>query len=109
METQLSAIKAIAVGALDFAKERILSDDYSDEEIVKILQMFSLNINKDYINKNDYVNADQAIKILGKGFNRTKFFEVTKKYGIINHTMNNQHIGFLRKEIENLACQLKKI
>lgn len=107
MEKHLSAIKAIAVGALDYAKERILSDDYSDEEIVKILQMFSLNINKDYINKNDYVNADQAIKILGKGFNRTKFFEVTKKYGIINYTMNNQHIGFLKKEIEELACKLK--
>ena len=105
--TDLSATKRLAIATLDFIKERIIKGDCSDEEINSNISRINCEANKDYINKNDYVNADQAIKILGIGYNRNKLFELTKKYGVINHTLNNQHIGFKRKEIEQIACILK--
>lgn len=107
MSTELSAIKLMAIGALEYVKERIIAGDCSDEDLALNMQRVRLDSNSDYINIHDYVNADQAIKIIGKGCNRTKFFELTKKHGIKNHKLNNQHIGFLRKEIEELACKLK--
>lgn len=105
--TGLSATKKLALATLDFIKERIIKGDCSDDELNENLSRLNCEANKDYINKNDYINADQAIKILGIGYNRNKLFELTKKYGIVNHTLNNQHIGFKRKEIEKLACILK--
>lgn len=105
--TGLSATKKLALATLDFIKERIIKGDCSDDELNENLSRLNCEANKDYINKNDYINADQAIKILGIGYNRNKLFELTKKYGIVNHTLNNQHIGFKRKEIERLACILK--
>ena len=46
------------------------------------------------------------MKILHLGSNRAKFFELTKEYGIVNHKISNQNIGFLRKDIERLAVLL---
>lgn len=105
--TNLSATKRLALSTLDFIKERIIKGDCSDEELQENMSRINCEANDDYINKNDYVNADQAIKILGIGYNRNKLFELTKKYGVVNHTLNNQHIGFKRKEIERIACILK--
>lgn len=105
--TELSATKKLAIATLDFIKERIIQGDCSDEELSENLSRVNCEANKDYINKNDYVNADQAIKILGIGYDRNKLFSLTKKYGVINHTLNNQHIGFKRKEIEQIACILR--
>ena len=105
--TDLSATKRLALSTLDFIKERIIKGDCSDEELQENMSRINCEANDDYINKNDYVNADQAIKILGIGYNRNKLFELTKKYGVVNHTLNNQHIGFKRKEIELSARRAK--
>ena len=104
----MSATRMLAIKTLDFIKECIINGDCSDEELQENMTRISIAANKDYINKNDYVNADQAMKILGIKYNRKRFFELTKKFVIVNHTMNNQHIVFLRKEIEELACMLNK-
>lgn len=108
MSIKFSATKKLALDTLDFIKEQIIKGDCSEEEIATAMGKVNLDAHKEYINKNGYVNADQAMKILGIKYNRNRFFELTKKYGIVNHTMNNQHIGFLRKEIEELACMLNK-
>ena len=107
MSTKLSAIKLMAVEVLDYIKDRIIYGDCSDEEIALSMQKINIDAHKDYINKNDYVNVDQAMKILGLGCNRAKFFKLVKEFGVVNHTMNNQHIGFLRKEIEEIACKME--
>ena len=108
MSIKLSATKKLALETLDFITEQIVYGGCDDEDITSVMGKVNIAAHKEYINKNDYVNADQAMKILGIGYNRKRFFELTKKYGIVNHTMNNQHIGFLRKEIEELACMLNK-
>lgn len=105
-EKTISPIKRTALALLDSLKQQVLND-CDETEVAETMVKFHPSLNKDYISKNDYVNADQAIKILGIGYNRNKLFELTRKYGIINHTFNNQHIGFLKKEIEELACKLK--
>lgn len=96
----------LAIKTLDFIKECIINGDCSDEELQENMTRISMAANKDYINKNDYINVDQAMKMLGMKYNRNRFFELTKKYGIVNHTINNQHIGFKRQEIEELAMIL---
>jgi hypothetical protein len=95
----------LAIKTLDFIKECIINGDCSDEELQENMTRISIATNKDYINKKDYVNADQAMKILNTK-DRQRFFKIVKEYGIINHTINNQHIGFKRKDIEELACIL---
>lgn len=105
--TELSATKRMAIAALDFVKERIIKGDCSDEEINNNMSRINCEANKDYINKHDYVNVDQAMKILGLGYNRNKFFQIAKQFGLENYTINNQHIGYNRKEIEKVACVLK--
>lgn len=97
----------LAIKTLDFIKECIINGDCSDEELQENMARISLAANKDYINKNDYVNSEQAMDILGISKNRRKLFQLTSKYGVENHTINNQHIGFKRKEIEELARNLK--
>jgi hypothetical protein len=78
----------------------------SDEELSSSLAKFNPETN-DYIKEDDYINADKAMRILGLGYNRNKFFALTKQYGIENKKINNMKIGFNRKEIEELACKLK--
>jgi hypothetical protein len=95
----------LAIKTLDFIKECIINGDCSDEELQENMTRISIVANKDYINKNDYVNADQAMRILNTKA-RQRFFKVVKEHGIINHTINNNHIGFKRKEIEELARKL---
>ena len=102
----MSATRMLAIKTLDFIKECIINGDCSDEELQENMTRISIAANKDYINKNDYVNAEQAMKILDVK-NRTKFFDIINRYKVVNHTFNNQHIGFKRKEIEGIACILK--
>lgn len=101
----MSATKRLAIKTLDYIKECIINGECSDEELEDNMKRISIAANKDYINKNDYVNVEQAMVIIGTK-NRTKFFETMKKYGVVNQTLNNQHIGYLKKEIEQVACLL---
>ena len=101
----MSATKRLAIKTIDYIKECIIND-CSDEELAENLQLIHVKGNKDYINKHDYVNVEQAMAIIGTK-NRTKFFEIVRSYGIVNQTLNNQHIGYLRKEIEQVAYILK--
>ena len=52
-------------------------------------------------------NADKAMKILRLGYNRNKFFELTKEYGIENYKVNNAPLGYKISEIERLDTLLK--
>lgn len=56
-----------------------------------------------YFKQDDFVTADKAMRMLHLGQNRNKFFQLTKEYGIENHKISNQNVGFLRKDIEQLC------
>lgn len=107
METkELSPIKRMALSILDELKVKIVSD-CDDSEITQGMTQFHPSNNKDYFNPKEYCNADKAMKILHLGYNRKKFFELIKEYGIKNHKVNNAPLGYKISEIERLYTLLK--
>lgn len=106
METkQLSPIKRMALSILDNLKVQVVND-CDDSEITESMTKFHPSSNKEYFNPKDYCNADKAMKILHLGYNRNKFFELTKEYGIENHKVNNAPLGYKVSEIERLNTLL---
>ena len=106
METkQLSPIKRMALAMLDNLKVQVMND-CDDSEITESMTKFHPSSNKEYFNPNDYCNADKAMKILHLGYNRNKFFELIKEYGIENHKVNNAPLGYKVSEIERLNTLL---
>lgn len=55
-----------------------------------------------YFREEDFVNADQAMKILRLGNNRNRFFDLIKAYKIQAQTFNGMKIGYKKEEIYNL-------
>jgi hypothetical protein len=101
MQEKLSPIKRAALAILDKLKEQVLND-CDEQEIVNAMAKFNPETNG-YFKQDDFVTADKAMRMLHLGQNRNKFFELTKEYGIENHKISNQNVGFLRKDIERLS------
>lgn len=101
MQEKLSPIKRAALAILDKLKEQVLND-CDEQEIVNTMAKFNPEANG-YFKQDDFVTADKAMRMLHLGQNRNKFFELTKEYGIENHKISNQNVGFLRKDIERLS------
>lgn len=99
---ELSMVKKLALDLLEVIRQRIISDDFTDEQITEVLVTFHPE-RHGYFKQEDFVTADGAMRILHLGQNRAKFFQLTKEYGIVNHKISNQNIGFLRKDIERLS------
>lgn len=101
MQEKLSPIKRAAIALIDRLKEQVLND-CDEQEIVNTMAKFNPETNG-YFKQDDFVTADKAMRMLHLGQNRNKFFELTKEYGIENHKISNQNVGFLRKDIERLS------
>lgn len=102
----LSPIKRMALAMLDNLKVQVVND-CDDSEITESMTKFHPSSNKEYFNPKDYCNADDAMKILRLGYNRNKFFELIKEYGIENYKVNNAPLGYKISEIERLDTLLK--
>lgn len=100
-EKELSPIKKIALSLWDRVREQIIND-CDETEVIQTMARFNPE-NNGYFKQEDFVTADKAMKILHLGTNRNKFFELTKEYGILNHKISNQNVGYLRKDIDRLA------
>lgn len=100
----LSPIKRAALALLDNLKEQVMND-CDEEDVVKTMAKFHPETNG-YFKQSDFVTADKAMRMLHLGQNRNKFFQLAKEYGIENHKVSNQNVGFLRKDIERLAFLL---
>lgn len=61
-----------------------------------------------YFREEDFVTADEAMRILRLGKNRNKFFDLLKVYKIKAHTFNGVKIGYKREEIYKLGEILAK-
>ena len=62
-----------------------------------------------YFREEDYVTADQAMKILRLGQNRNKFFDLIQTYKIESQTFNGVKIGYKRSEIYELDNRLGQL
>ena len=81
--------------------------DCTDEQIDEIIASTSPK-SHGYFREEDFVTAEAAMKILGLGNNRNKFFDLIKVYRIESNTFNGVKIGYRRDEINGLAIKLKK-
>lgn len=61
-----------------------------------------------YFREEDFVTADEAMKILHLGQNRNRFFDLIKVYKIESQTFNGVKIGYKREEIHKLGERLAK-
>ena len=56
-----------------------------------------------YFREEDFVTADEAMKILCLGQNRNRFFDLIKVYKIESQTFNGVKIGYRKEEIYKLG------
>ena len=61
-----------------------------------------------YFREEDFVTADEAMKILCLGQNRNRLFDLLKVYKIQAQTFNGVKIGYKREEIHKLKERLAK-
>jgi hypothetical protein len=61
-----------------------------------------------YFREEDFVTADEALRILHLGQNRNKLFSLLKVYKIESQTFNGVKIGYKKEEIYKLKERLAK-
>ena len=61
-----------------------------------------------YFREEDFVTADEAMKILRLGQNRNRFFDLLKAYKIQAQTFNGMKIGYRKEDIYRLKERLTK-
>ena len=61
-----------------------------------------------YFREEDFVTADEALKILHLGQNRNRLFTLLKVYKIESQTFNGVKIGYKKEEIHKLKETLAK-
>lgn len=61
-----------------------------------------------YFREEDFVTADEAMKILCLGKNRNRFFGLIKLYKIQSQTFNGVKIGYRKEEIYKLKGRLER-
>ena len=83
------------------------SGDCTDEQIDDLISKTEPR-SRGYFREEDFVTADEAMKILRLGQNRNKFFELLKVYKIQSQTFNGVKIGYRREEIHKLGEKLAK-
>lgn len=97
----MGLIKDIALDLLERLKSQIINGDCDEDEIASTMAKFNPQVNG-YVKEDDFVNYDEALKILGLSNNRAKLNKLCKKYNVKNVKFNNMSVGFPRKEIERI-------
>ena len=91
--------------------KQILKDlkngECTEEEIEDLISKTEPR-SRGYFREEDFVTADEAMKILCLGQNRNRFFDLLKVYKIQAQTFNGVKIGYRREEIHKLKERLTK-
>ena len=83
------------------------SGECTDEQIDDLISKTEPR-SRGYFREEDFVTADEAMRILRLGQNRNKFFSLLKVYKIESQTFNGVKIGYRREEIHKLGERLAK-
>ena len=83
------------------------SGECTDEQIDDLISKTEPR-SRGYFREEDFVTADEAMRILRLGQNRNKFFTLLKVYKIESQTFNGVKIGYRREEIHKLGVRLAK-
>ena len=82
------------------------SGDCTDEQIDDLISKTEPR-SRGYFREEDFVTADEALKILKLGQNRNRLFMLLKAYKIESQTFNGVKIGYRKEEIYKLKEKLK--
>ena len=83
------------------------SGECTDEQIDDLISKTEPR-SRGYFREEDFVTADDAMKILHLGQNRNRFFDLIKVYKIESQTFNGVKIGYKKEEIYKLKERLAK-
>lgn len=86
--------------------KRIDNDECDEAKAYGMTARFNAE-SKGFFDKKSFVNYDKAMRIVGIK-QRTRFKEMCDIYNIEQKTINNQKVGFLRSEIEDLKDKLRE-
>ena len=86
--------------------KRIDNDECNEDYAYGMMSRFNAE-SKGFFDKKSFVNYDKAMRIVGIR-QRTRFKEMCDAYGIEQKTINNQKVGFLRTEIEDLRDKIRE-
>lgn len=90
-----------AIRVLKLVIKDIKDGRCTDEEIADAMVKFHPKSNQEYFRKEDYCNADEAMKLLGIR-SRNQFFELMKAKGIENHKNEFKDMGYYIGDLEKL-------
>lgn len=79
----------------------------TDEQIEDLISKTEPR-SRGYFREEDFVTADEAMRILRLGQNRNKFFDLIKVYKIQSQTFNGVKIGYPKEEIYKLKERLAR-
>lgn len=85
-----------------------LKDGNCSEEEIDDLIANTEPRSRGYFREEDFVTADEALRILHLGQNRNKLFSLLKVYKIESQTFNGVKIGYKKEEIHKLKERLAK-
>jgi hypothetical protein len=83
------------------------SGECTDEQIDDLISKTEPR-SRGYFREEDFVTADEALRILKLGQNRNRLFMLLKAYKIESQTFNGVKIGYRREEIHKLGEMLVK-
>lgn len=86
--------------------KRIDDNECDEEQVYRMMSRFNAE-SKGFFDKHSFVNYDKAMRIVGIK-QRNAFKETCDRYHIEQNVINNQKVGFLRTEIEDLAQRLRE-
>lgn len=85
--------------------KRIDNDECNEDYAYGMMSRFNAE-SKSFFDKNSFVNYDKAMRIVGIK-QRNIFKEACDRHNIEQKVINNQKVGFLRTEIEDLRIKLR--
>ena len=83
------------------------SGECTEEEIDDLIAKTEPR-SRGYFREEDFVTADEGMRILHLGQNRNRFFDLLKVYKIQAQTFNGVKIGYKKEEIYKLGEKLVK-
>ena len=83
------------------------SGECTDEQIDDLISKTEPR-SRGYFREEDFVTADEAMKILHLGQNRNRFFDLIKVYKVQAQTFNGVKIGYKKEEIFKLKEKITR-
>ena len=83
------------------------SGECTDEQIDDLISKTEPR-SRGFFREEDFVNADEAMKILRLGNNRNRFFDLIKAHKIESQTFKGIKVGYRREEIHKLSERLAR-